>query len=400
MNIEYVQEINLLKSYLNNILDSTHAAVIVVDVEFTIIDWFHTTEKLTGISSATAIGHKLADVSDLLWSSLRKFLLSESAFNINLMQDTLPHRIKLDFGNSIKDINVSIFPLQDPESNIVGAMLKLDDVTIQEKFDRLIVQTEKMSALGGVASGIAHEIKNPLSGILALTQLLLSRLIMHTPASKKSLASLEIPIEQYDKHIQTLEIKKFLDSIVNTVHKADSIITNMLRFSKASTQSKELCKLATIVQSVFELIYCSSTFLRLNNNNLIQLDAKIDDNTDNFCCVVVEIQQTLVNIIENSMQAYENANNFEKNLIVTVTGRKQGNNTYIQITDNGPGIPAAIQDKIFDPFFTTKEESGGTGLGMSVSFYIITMHHNGTMDLDSIEGNGTTFKISIPDDQI
>ena len=253
-----------------------------------------------------------------------------------------------------------------------------------------LIQSEKMASLGRLSTGIAHEIKNPLNFINNFAEL-----------SKELVDELRSAIENND----TSEIESITDNLsLNTGKieehgkRADAIVKSMMQHSRGSDMNFELTDLNDIIRKYADLAYHSKSA------KIPELDVSIvtrlDENLPQIMTIRRQVGQVLQNIIENAFDAI-----WERKLkqngtylpeITITTSFDQKEKIEITVSDNGPGIPEAVREKIFEPFFTTKPTGEGTGLGLSISYDIITQVHNGSLKVESEDGIGTRFIISLP----
>jgi two-component system NtrC family sensor kinase len=232
-----------------------------------------------------------------------------------------------------------------------------------------IVWTEKLASLGKLAATIAHEINNPLAGVLNYIRLMIKQ-IKRNHISRETLENMA----------------QYLNTIESEIARCGNIVKDLLAFARRTSISIETNSIEDIVDKTLNLI---SHDLELKN---IQLRKIIEPNLPKIKCDFKQIQQVLLNLMVNASDAMEKAGI----LTITVSAIK-GVEPFIEVTvsDTGTGIAQKDKDKIFDPFFTTKEEGKGVGLGLSVAYGIIAKH-NGTIAVESIPGKGSTFKVRLP----
>lgn len=263
-------------------------------------------------------------------------------------------------------ITVSIFLLMMFFS-IVGLILFLKRLQNIESEQNLAFQSSKMAAIGEMASGIAHEINNPLMIISSYNRVI-----------KKNLDSEPINREQ---------ILKYSEKIDLTITRITNIITSMKRVSRdSSNEEYRPVSIAEVFEDVLPL--CSEKFLTAGVEIKIDIESKVFNSQ--VLCNKVQLSQVILNLMNNAYDAVEFAN--EKWLEITC--EKNHNTLIISIIDSGKGIPTNIQDKIFQPFFSTKDPGRGTGLGLSISRTIIT-RHKGKIYLDP-NYRHTRFVIELP----
>ena len=233
---------------------------------------------------------------------------------------------------------------------------------IQENAQRQIVQSEKLASVGRLAAGIAHEINNPLTGVLTFAHFL------------------------KDKHAEdNMDIEE-IDVIIRETTKVRDIIRGLLNFARQSPPKKEMTNVNEVIKESLKLIVGQKEFRN------IQIIKNYDKNLPEIMADRNQLQQVLLNLILNSGES------IKENGIITIETLALPNNVEITITDNGCGIKKEYLDKVFDPFFTTKPVGRGTGLGLSVSYGIIKQH-GGIINCTSKEAIGTTFKIILPFEQ-
>lgn len=243
-----------------------------------------------------------------------------------------------------------------------GFLILIIDVSEELKLHRNLIQTEKMSALGELIAGLAHELNNPLTGILGNAQF-----------------ALESPNQD--------SIHKHVDLVVEGAQRCKRIVENLLSFASGRPGEKSPLDLNSMLRETLEL---REYQLRADGIDLI---ANYDEKLPPVSVDQHQMRQVFMNIVNNAQQALAAVEGRQRAL--TVSTRRDGDKAVVTFADNGPGIPAAIQNRIFDPFFTTKPPGFATGLGLSVSFGIV-QEHGGTLHMDSEEGRGAAFHIELP----
>ena len=267
----------------------------------------------------------------------------------------------------------------------------LDDLRTAQ--DRL-VQTEKLASLGQLTAGIAHEIKNPLNFVNNFSSLS-AELVEEMKDMLSDVTLDKNKRENLDEITQML--KSNLDKVVQHGSRADSIVKNMLLHSRQGSGEHRPVDINAIVDESLNLAYHGA---RAENTGFnITMHRSFDPAVGMADGYPQEITRALLNLISNGFYAAtkrkaDAGGGFEPTL--TATTRNLGDKVEIRIRDNGTGIPAAVKEKIFNPFFTTKPAGEGTGLGLSMSHDIIVKQHGGTVDVDTILGVFTEFKIVLP----
>lgn len=252
-----------------------------------------------------------------------------------------------------------------------------------------LIQSEKMASLGELTAGIAHEIQNPLNFVNNFSE------VNSELATELLEAATKADLEEV-KTIAT-SIKENEDKITQHGKRADGIVKSMLQHSRKSTGQKELTDINALCDEYLRLAYHG---LRAKDKSF---NAKFETNFDpavgNITVLPQEIGRVILNLINNAFHAVTekkktNGGGYEPT--VSVTTKRQNGSVEISVTDNGTGIPSHVKDKIFQPFFTTKPTGQGTGLGLSLSYDIVTKGHQGELKVVTREGEGSTFIVHLP----
>jgi signal transduction histidine kinase len=276
-----------------------------------------------------------------------------------------------------------IYPLSSPE---MGCVIRLDDCTTQVKVEHTLIQHEKMMSVGGLAAGMAHELNNPLGGILQQAQNIERRLLQDLPANQQAAQALQIELKQIQDYCQMRDIPKFLSGMQSLGQRASDIIHRMLQFAKPAP--KEMHPVS--VKQLFE-----HTLSLLVHDPLMQsviITEDIPQRLPEIPCIASEIEQVLFNIFQNALHAMQNSDQ----KILKFSAFVQEPYVCLQICDTGPGMDEVLMKKIFEPFFTTKPPELGTGLGLSVSYFIVNVRHRGDIFVTSELGHGACFKVCLP----
>ena len=259
-----------------------------------------------------------------------------------------------------------------------------------------LIQSEKMASLGELTAGIAHEIQNPLNFVNNFSEV-----------SNELIDEMNEEIEKGDldeaKAIAA-DVKQNLEKITHHGKRAEAIVKGMLQHSRSSSGVKEPTDINALADEYFRLAYHG---LRAKNKSFnATMESNYDESIGEINIIPQDIGRVILNLITNafyavSSKALENKDSSYKPT-VSVRTKKNGNVVEVSVTDNGAGIPDSIKDKIFEPFFSTKPTGQGTGLGLSMSYEIITKGHGGKLKVETLpdgeagkEGKGTTFTIQL-----
>ena len=285
--------------------------------------------------------------------------------------------------------NVRLF--EEVQERTKELSLSLDNLRTAQ--DRLI-QTEKLASLGQLTAGIAHEIKNPLNFVNNFSTLS-KELVDELGDALKPVVLDEKKREELDELTQML--KGNLEKVVQHGQRANSIVKNMLLHSREGSGERRLVDLNAIVEDSLNLAYHGARAEKQEFN--IKLERSFDPAAGRVDLFPQEITRVLLNLISNGVYAAmkrkaEALDGFEPTLVAAT--RNLDNNVEIRIRDNGGGIPPEVKEKIFNPFFTTKPPGEGTGLGLSLSYDIIVKQHSGSIEVDTLPGEFTEFRVILP----
>ncbi|MFY0607169.1 MAG: hypothetical protein JXR10_10655 [Cyclobacteriaceae bacterium] len=256
-----------------------------------------------------------------------------------------------------------------------------------------LIHSEKMASLGELTAGIAHEIQNPLNFVNNFSDL-----------NKELLDELKDAVAQNDQEEVSAIIKDLSENETKINHhgkRAEDIVKSMLQHSRTGSGEKELTDINALVDEYLRLAYHG---LRAKDNSFnADFKADLDPDLPKVKVVSQDIGRVILNLINNAFQAVKGV---EKPEVVVSTklisplegGRSDvsAKGVLITVSDNGSGIPDDIKEKIFQPFFTTKPTGEGTGLGLSMSYDIVTKGHGGTLELNSDQVNVTSFSLTLP----
>jgi PAS domain S-box-containing protein len=382
------EEIRHLKNYLANIIDSMPSILVGLDQKANITQWNKQAEKMTGIPTTEAIGKHISR------------LIPEFSSFITSMRNEINNRcpaslekllIEKEGERSFYDL--ILYPLIT--NGVEGSVLRIENVTERTRIQELMIQTEKMMSLGGLAAGMAHEINNPLGIITQAAQNIERRVSSDLPANRKIAEEAGISIDGLKTYFEKRRIPDFINSIREASLRATKIITNMLRFSSSSGTAMQEVSPANIMEQALELAANDYDLKKKYDFRNIEIIRDYSQDMPEVPMVWVEIEQVVLNLIKNAAQAMIlNPPGLKPR--ITLRLRKEERYALIEVEDNGPGMEENIRRRVFEPFFTTKEPGIGTGLGLSVSYMIVTQNHKGLIEADSTPGRGACFKVRLP----
>jgi two-component system NtrC family sensor kinase len=250
-----------------------------------------------------------------------------------------------------------------------------------------LIHSEKMASLGQMTAGIAHEIKNPLNFVNNFSAL-----------SVELLQELEVTTDPEEKIEIMDSLKSNLTKITAHGKRADSIVATMLQHSRGTSGAKVPTDINQLCSEFTDLAFHG---MRANSRDFNCVITKnFEENLPHINAIPQDLSRVILNLLNNGFYAVADRVKKSEDPAfkpeIRITTEKKAGVIFIHIRDNGSGIPKAIKDKIFEPFFTTKPTGEGTGLGLSLSYDIVTKEHQGMMSVQSEEGTFTEFTIQLP----
>jgi len=383
------KELLTLRNYLVNVIDSMPSIIIGVDPDCIITQWNSHAEQATGCSASDAIGNSLCAVVPRLCSeieSIRDAILKRE------VRTTHKHTYIEDEHIYYEDI--TIYPLVS--DNETGAVIRIDHITERVQMEELMVQSEKMRSIAGLAAGMAHEINNPLSVITQGVQNITRRLDPGLQKNIEVALKYDVDLEKLKGFLDERRIFSFLDNSQQAVERAAGIVKNMLMFSRKSDSQHCLVDMRNVIENAIALGSSDYDMRKRYDFKFVDIIKEYDPDLPPVNCCASEIEQVLLNLFKNALQAMEDITIEGHKPLFHVRLFKEESKVHIEIEDNGPGMDENVRTRIFEPFFTTKPVGVGTGLGLSVSYMIITQNHGGTFEVESELGHGTKFIIHLP----
>jgi two-component system, NtrC family, sensor kinase len=347
------EEYERLKEFSENIVESINVGIAAADFEDRVESWNSQMEQLTGIRREDAVGRPLRDLlpEDLVGQLGR--LRSEEGIH-TIYKFPLPGP-----DDSDRVINVVFAPLVSKEQEQIGRLILFDDITERSVLENRLVQADKLSSLGLLAAGVAHEVNTPLAVISSYAQLLA-------------------------KQVSGDESKsKLLEKIAKQTFRASEIVNSLLNFSRTSSTAYEEVDLNRILRETLQLIHPQLEKAK------VRVEERLDGGVGMVRGNAGKLQQVFLNLLLNARDAMEGGGTL---IVETAANDKMAR---VAITDSGCGIPEENLARIYDPFFTTKGAKKGTGLGLSITYGIVK-EHGGSIGVLSQVGQGTCFQLDFP----
>ena len=377
--------------YLNSIIDSMPSALIAVDEQLYVTQWNQEASRLSGTSLDDAVNQPVF----LAFPSLKPFLLQLTRAAEQHKVERV-ERVTWALIDSPRHYALTFYPLMGGTGR--GAVIRIDDITERLGMEELMVQSEKMLSVGGLAAGMAHEINNPLGAILHNVQNIRRRLSPELPKNLEVAAEVGVALDDLNHYLEAREIPKLMDGIQYAGSRAAKIVTHMLAFSRRSHRQMAPCELPSLIEQAVEIAGNDFDLAGGFDFKSLEIVHEFDPRLGPVPVIANEFEQVLLNLLKNAAQAIHLRDDEEEGEHGRIVLRTRLNPPWaeVQVQDNGCGMPETVRKRIFEPFFTTKEVGQGTGLGLSVSYFIITNNHKGQMEVQSELGQGTCFTLRLP----
>ena len=377
-----------LKNYLANIIDSMPSVLVGMDRHQVVTQWNRKAEEMSGIPAPEAIGRPLAELFPDFFP-----WISTMGNEINKQHPASMERLLIEKEGQRRFYDLMLYPLITNGEE--GGVLRIEDVTERSRIQDLMVQTEKMMSVGGLAAGLAHEINNPLGIITQAVQNIERRVSPDLPANRKAAEEIGVSLEEIEAYFEKRQIPEFIGSIRTASIRAARIVANMLQFSRNAGIILQSASLAGIMDQALELAASDYDLKKKYDFRSIEIIRDYGPDMPEVPVVSVEIEQVMLNLLKNAAQAMI-VNPPDRKPRIRLGLYREEKYAVIEVEDNGPGMGEEIRRRVFEPFFTTKEPGIGTGLGLSVSYMIVTQNHKGLMEAASTPGKGACFRVSLP----
>jgi two-component system NtrC family sensor kinase len=347
------EQVAQLKDFSESILESTSVGLVAVDPEGNIDSWNNSMERLTGRPRADALGRRLEEL-------LPQALVREVEAHAGEARLSSIYKFYLTRQDGQRRVtNIALAPLVGKEGDPIGRLLIFDDITDRVGLEAQLQQAEKLTSMGLLAAGVAHEVNTPLAVISNYAQMLAKQM-----PSADSRAAL-------------------VEKIVKQTFRASEIISSLLNFSRTGPAEFGNVDLNRILRDTLSLVGP-----QLKSGRVVA-ETDLGEPLPPIHGDVGKLQQVFVNLIFNARDAMPQGGRLR------VRTCRQNSRVLVEIADNGVGIPPENLSRIYDPFFTTKATGRGTGLGLAVTYGIV-QEHNGSIQVSSQPGEGTTFTLDFP----
>lgn len=374
-----VEQYERLKDFSENIVESINVGILAADLDDRVESWNSQIERLTGIPRDVAVGRRLSELFPADLAAEFDTTRDERGIHHIYKFAFHPDDIRGEFkrpgsqpspgngsGNGAGQaraketvLNIAVAPLVSKNLEQIGRLIIFDDITDRSELERQLVQADKLSSIGLLAAGVAHEVNTPLAVISTYAQMLARQL---SGDDQKSL---------------------MLDKIAKQTFRASEIVNSLLNFSRTSQTDFAEIDLNRVVRETANLL--EHQFAKGG----VSVELSLDEGLPAIRGNAGKLQQVFLNLFLNARDAMEEGG------ILRVRTASNNGSALVDVADSGKGIPPETISRIYDPFFTTKGARKGTGLGLSVTYGIVR-EHGGTIEVESLPGAGTCFHLDFP----
>ena len=380
-----------LQLYLQNIIDSMPSILIGVDEKMVVTMWNQRAVEESLLAAKDAKGYAMEKVCHLFdfnafMPKLEKTLKSRQPIWLHKVESK-----KKTKSGSKRFFDIMIYPVATEGS--AGAVIYMIDTTEKLQMEEMMVQSEKMQAIGGLAAGLAHEINNPLAVILQNVQVLDRRLSPNLSKNCQVAEELGTTMETIAEYAKLRGCEQVIHAIAEAGHRAAKIVANIQSFSRSGNSTLIPCSISNLIEKTLDLVSSDHDMRHKFDFKKITIVREFDEVAD-VHCEPSQIQQVLFSLLKNAAQALvERSEGQEIRLAIEPV---DVDHVRLQICDNGMGMAPEVVNRIFDPFYTTQDVGAGFGLGLSIVYFIITHNHNGSLKVKSELGAGSCFEIILP----
>ena len=295
-------------------------------------------------------------------------------------------------GSPHKIFSISAYPLQTRTDGVVA----FEDITDKNRMEEIVMQSEKMLSVGNLAAGMAHEINNPLGGILQGAQNIFRRLDPSRSANTIAAEKRNLNLDDVNLFLEDRKITRMLRGIQESAERAAKIVGSMLSFAQRDHNTLVQHDLNELVSESLRLAKSDYTLMNTLDFKDINIETHLDTTLPTIPCASSEIEQVMLGLVQNAAYALSSGGSSGDTPSITISTLQKESHAVVIVEDNGPGMPDAVRKRVFEPFFTTKKPGEGTGLGLAVAYFVITQNHQGSIIVEEGDTGGTRFVIELP----
>lgn len=382
----------------STILASIGDAVIAVDNDSRILILNPVAERLTGWKFSEASGHYAHEIVRLFSAGTREPVKSplQRVLDTGEQIEFLEHTVLVNRSGHEYLVQDSAAPVHSRSGAVVGAVLIFRDITDQAQMQEAVAQNEKMMSVGGLAAGVAQEIQNPLSDLVRNVDLLEESLRASIDTNRSMAEKSGTTMEAVFTYLTESGALGKLASIREDSVWVMRILEKMLMFAGVQSDKKDYADLSILLDNAVEFARTDYEMKKLFDFRKIIIVRDYEKNLPQVWCDAASVQQVFLNILRNGVQAMYYSKTDPPRFLLRLSLDTERRAVCVEISDNGPGMEDGVRKRAFEPFFTSHEKGAGSGLGLSIAYFIVTDTHGGTIEIRSAPGAGARFIIYLP----
>jgi len=386
-NDKILSHLNYSERYMEDVFNSMSAMLMGLDKNGKVCHWNKTCEKYLNITEKEARDRSLLELVPA-WKKYTSIVTDALRDKTIKRQE----KIKLKITEKEHYFNLVVYPLGFSDG---GVIIKVEDVTDKVRAQNTIIRNEKMNSVGILATGLAHELNNPLGAILQGVQNVHRRLDPALPKNKEVAEQCDVDLEKIFIYLQKRDIISFLTVIIVVGERATQIVKNVLKFNRQDEAVMRPINIHKVIDETVEFLGNDYELKKFMDFKKIEIVKNYDKNLTSLPCFGVEMEQAILHVLKNSAFALTKFSGDKVPKIVISTQVKEETALLI-FNDNGPGMDANSKLHAFEPFFTTREVGQGMGLGLAISYFIVVEKHHGEIEIESDPGKGATIIFRLP----
>jgi PAS domain S-box-containing protein len=373
--------------YLQDVIDSMPSAIVGVDAAGRVSLWNAAAGRLTGCDAAEVEGRPIGEAIPAVGAIVDRLapaLAGEGPVRLE--------HVRLPLGGSERLYDVLAVPLTG--GLYAGAVIRLEDVTDRVRLMERVVAGERMQSIGHLASGAAHELNNPLAGILQGAQTLARRCLEDLPGNRRVAEEVGVELERVVEYLRRREVPGFLEGIAESGRKAADVVRKLSTFARRQRRDVEQCDVRDLLEEAVTGLTGLDAWRGLRSSRRIEIERDLAGDLGAIHCVRGDLIEAIQALLCNAGEAIDAAGRSGGRIVLSAGASGRG--VRLVVRDDGGGVAPSVRGRELEPFVTTKEIGEGSGLGLSVAYFVVAHGHGGSMELESLPGRGTSCVIHLP----
>lgn len=392
---ERMERLQQLRKQLGNIVNSMPSVLIGVDLKGRVNLWNRQAVEVCGVDETAVQGQSLAKV----WPDFGHMDEVNAALQLGEVRKLTKVFSPQEGRTYYRDITV--YPLL--ENAVVGAVIRIDDVTERVLLEERIIQSEKMASVGQLAAGMAHEINNPLAGVMQNIQVVRQRLADHSKANLSAAETAGLDMAALSRYLELRDIGARMDAVMESGKRTVQLVENLVGFSQHDGSATTVNDITDLIDKSVELAAGNFCLKRKFDFRSIQIQRCYDKNLPMVECNPMQVQQVIFNLLmkgaysmEQKLQQARIGNGGPYQPRFVLRAKRLDRRIRVEIEDNGLGMDEETTKRFFEPFYSAENVVDDNGLALSICYFIVTETHRGSMSIESGIDIGSRFVLEFP----